>query len=87
MSKKLISVSSLKAAIEAGREFEGSATKVNVIKGFFLNLKEGDTEYVLSTWRSSDPKVFKTADTLIKEAEGFGFDLVMFELGGADSGP
>lgn len=81
MSKKLISVSSLKAAIEAGREFAVSASKVGVIKGYFLNINEGEVEYVLSTWRSSDPKVFKTADNLLKEAESFGFKSVVFELG------
>lgn len=37
----MISVSSLKEALEAGREFKISATEVNGIKGYFLNLNEG----------------------------------------------
>lgn len=88
MSRKLISVSSLKTLLEDGQEFEASAIKIRVIKGYFLILreKEGVNSYTLSTWRSSSPKVFKTADALIKEAEGFGFNSVIFELGDAGNG-
>ena len=86
MSKILISVSSLNTAIASGREFVATASKVPTVKGYTLELKEGRLQYVLSTWRSLDARIFKTADSLIKEAEGFGFDSIMFDLANTDNG-
>lgn len=76
----MINVATVKERIDDGEIFAATAVPFDSVPGHFLNLKVGSEEYVLSTWRSDVPRLFKRADALLKEAKSLGLTQVLFAL-------
>lgn len=51
-----------------------------LLQGHFLHVTDGIQEWVVSTYLSDKPKLYKKADALLKEAKKMGLLKVTFEL-------
>lgn len=80
-SVELINTSSLtelasnKELTAVAKPFEGL-----MLQGHSLHVSDGDQEWVVSTYLSDKPKLYKKADALLKEAKKMGLTKVTFEL-------
>lgn len=86
MDKLLINTADLKARIEANEPITAVARPINseVTTGHLLHLSGEEKEWVLSTWRSDNPRLFKRSDALLTEAAKLGLRSVTFELAQED---
>lgn len=80
MTKKLINVADLRKLIESASKLEVSATTIEGVEGYILNIKTVDSSLVLSTYLSDKPRLFKRADALIKEAKSLNIKSITFEI-------
>ena len=82
MDKLLINTADLKAKIQAETPIEAVARPVDsdFVKGHLLYLSGEGKEWVLSTYLSDKPRLFKRADALLKEAANLGLSAVRFEI-------
>lgn len=81
ISVELMNTSSLtelakeKTLTGRARSFEGVLSQ-----GYLLAVTDGDQEWVVSTYLSDSPKLYKKADALLKEAKKMGVTEVTFKF-------
>lgn len=80
MTKNLINVADLRKLIETTNNLDISASTIEGVEGYILNIKTADSSLVLSTYLSDKPRLFKRADALIKEAKNFDIKSIKFEI-------
>ncbi len=51
-----------------------------LLQGHLLHVSDGQTQWVVSTYLSDKPKLYKRSDALLKEAKKLGLSQVTFEL-------
>ncbi len=80
-SVELINTSSL-TELASNKELTAVAKPVEgfMLQGHSLHVSDGDQEWVVSTYLSDKPKLYKKADALLKEAKKMGLLKVTFEL-------
>jgi hypothetical protein len=52
----------------------------DLLQGYLLHVSDSDSQWVVSTYLSDKPKLYKKADALLKEAKKIGLAQVCFEL-------
>ncbi len=79
---KLINTSDLALLVKEEPSLIATAKtpESDMIEGYFLHLKCGDEDLVLSTYLSDKPRLFKRSDALLKEAKKLGIGAVTFEI-------
>ncbi len=82
MNKYLISTADLKLRINKKEQVIAKAKPVSsdLVAGYLLHLTISSKDYVLSTWRSDKPRLFKRSDALLSEVAKFGIKEVIFEI-------
>ena len=80
MIKNFINVADLRKLIESTNNFDVSATTIEGVEGYILNVKTADSCFVVSTYLSDKPRLFKRADALIKEAKSLNIKSITFEI-------
>ncbi len=80
-SVELINTSSL-TEMASNKELTAVAKPVKgfMLQGHSLHILDGDKEWIVSTYLSDKPKLYKKADALLKEAKKMGLHKVTFEL-------
>lgn len=82
-SVELINVSSLAELIQDKAKSLTAVAKPfsgDLLQGHLLHISDGHTKWVVSTYLSDKPKLYKRADALLKEAKKLGLSQVSFEL-------
>ncbi|MEZ8028542.1 hypothetical protein [Enterovibrio norvegicus] len=78
---KLINTSTLTARLsEQGAECVIATAKATEAGGYLLYVTIDNDTFVLSTWRSTTPRLFKRADALLTEATNLGLTAITFAL-------
>ncbi len=79
---ELINVSSLTELAQDKTSLTAIAKPFNgdLLQGHLLHVSDGDSQWVVSTYLSDKPKLYKRADALLKEAKKIGLAQVCFEL-------
>lgn len=82
MDNLLINTADLKIKIEENEQLSAVARPVNsgFTTGYLLHISSESEAWVLSTWRSDKPRLFKRSDALLTEAHKLGLKAVNFEL-------
>jgi hypothetical protein len=57
-----------------------TAKQIEMGNGYLLHIEIDNKTLVLSTWRSTTPRLFKRADALLTEAKNIGLSSVKFPL-------
>lgn len=82
-SVELINVSSLtELAQDDAKQLVATAKPFNgdMRQGHLLHVTDGSQKWVVSTYLSDTPKLYKRADALLKDAKKMGLSSVTFEL-------
>lgn len=80
MAKELINTADLSKLLNETPEISATAHQIDGVEGFTLHVLHSDREFVLSTYLSSKPRLFKRADALLNEAKNIGLKSVIFPL-------
>ena len=79
----LINVSRLAELIQSEAESLTAVAKAfsgDLLQGHLLYISDGHNQWIVSTYLSDKPKLYKRADALLKEAKKLGLSQVSFEL-------
>ncbi len=76
----LINTAALTAHIKEHGQVPATANSISGIGGYFLKVEISGKLTVLSTYLSDKPRVFKRAESLLKEAKKMGLTAVLFPL-------
>lgn len=83
---KLINTSELTKQVDSGAQIEATAKRVENVDGYLLHLVVDGNSLTLSTYLSDNPRLFKRADALLKEATKIGIKSVTFITDTSDKG-